>query len=912
MSSNATPDNVPSSSGTNGDEAHPSILRNTVNPNAGRGRGRRRGGRGRGRGSAPGTSRPIKPKFKGETEGMNGRVFSTPEESNDPLEYVKTAEMAERYLHKEFDIVEMSTIFDDPPTNPVIKPPEAPAADAKQVQKDLYPLRLKAYLSSEYKLQSSMRSFWSVLWGQCSEALIIKLEDLDEMRTFKKDANIIALLQAIQTICLNYNKHVSPYVSLHKHVAAFYAYRQKDGDTVHEYLELFKYLVQNIKRYGGTIGRHPMYIKRIMISDGTLTDTADDKEFNDKYQKLSTPDKDKLGSRAEERALGTAFLMGGNRKTYGPLLVNMQNQYLLGVDQMPSTLGEAYTIMANYNPPATAVDQSAAVSNEVAQRSVYSLGMSFLQNSSIQTEGVNKTNSSKAYEMCDEDPHREGKGKSDPQDLVPGVDGKLYRGVKCFRCNYFGHYPDRCGISLFQEGLSVQTQPEEQQDTSNSVDDLSLPMDGMCFHQSNVYSTLEPTWVLLDSQSNCDIFNNASLLTNIRTVPGRGLQIKSNGDGCMSTNRMGTVPGYGDVWYHERSLANILSMANVRKKFPVYLETGPDDPMPTISVLCANGKVMSFKENNLGLFVFDAATEANTNNQQLLPYSYSFVNTIVENESMFTSREVKSAKAALDLYKRVGRPSQREFIRFLDNNYIRNTEVTSHDAKRAFIIYGKDTSFIQGKTKRQKPNAIPNNPLSPVPNHVLEHHKHITLCIDIFYINGCRFFHTISRDIKFRTIEFINSGSYDTLLDCLYAVLNVYQSRGFEIDHIHGDGQFECLRESVRPTNLHISAAGEHVPEVERSIQTIEDDSRATYHSLPFKQYPKIMLVALANFSVRNRNMFPSEDNVCPNMGPTSIMTGLPMPDDKFFALEFGTYVNTHMITPLRSTISIHLGPHRR
>ena len=125
MSSNATPDSVPSLSGTNGDEAHPSILRNTVNPNAGRGRGRRRGGRGRGRGNAPGTPRPIKPKFKGETEGMNGRVFSTPEESNDPLEYVKTAEMAERYLHKEFDIVEMSTIFDEPPTNPVIKPPRS-------------------------------------------------------------------------------------------------------------------------------------------------------------------------------------------------------------------------------------------------------------------------------------------------------------------------------------------------------------------------------------------------------------------------------------------------------------------------------------------------------------------------------------------------------------------------------------------------------------------------------------------------------------------------------------------------------------------------------------------------------------------------------------------------------------------
>lgn len=74
--------------------------------------------------------------------------------------------------------------------------------------------------------------------------------------------------------------------------------------------------------------------------------------------------------------------MGENRKIFGPLLVSMQNQFLLVNYQMPDTLAQAYTIMVNYNCPATTAGQNASVSQETAQLSVYSLGMSFLHLSS--------------------------------------------------------------------------------------------------------------------------------------------------------------------------------------------------------------------------------------------------------------------------------------------------------------------------------------------------------------------------------------------------------------------------------------------------------------------------------------------------------------------------------------------------
>ena len=79
------------------------------------------------------------------------------------------------------------------------------------------------------------------------------------------------------------------------------------------------------------------------------------------------------------------------------------------------------------------------------------------------------------------------------------------------------------------------------------------------------------------------------------------------------------------------------------------------------------------------------------------------------------------------------------------------------------------------------------------------------------------------------------------------------------------------------------------------------------------------MLKSLVRFSIRNRNLFPSENGVSDILGPTTIMTGLPMPDFSYFPLEFGDYVHTHdhpnvtnQLTPARSTGAIALGPANR
>ena len=228
---------------------------------------------------------------------------------------------------------------------------------------------------------------------------------------------------------------------------------------------------------------------------------------------------------------------------------------------------------------------------------------------------------------------RTGRGKADTNDLVPGTNGVTFENIRCYRCNHFGHYADKCGVVLMQNQVS-----------SNNVDDgdLSASSDdsvGFSFCQITLaqvnskdrYKGLKPSWVLLDTQSSCDIFANRKLLKNIRDVDGNGLLMQSNGGNFRAT-QMGSVKGYGEVWYNQNSLANILSFANVRKKFPITVVTGPDDPCPTICVHRPNGSTMKFREISMSLYVFDTDFDddeskllLDNDNPSKTSSSYSFV-----------------------------------------------------------------------------------------------------------------------------------------------------------------------------------------------------------------------------------------------------------------------------------------------
>ena len=170
----------------------------------------------------------------------------------------------------------------------------------------------------------------------------------------------------------------------------------------------------------------------------------------------------------------------------------------------------------------------------------------------------------------------------------------------------------------------------------------------------------------------------------------------------------------------------------------------------------------------------------------------------------------------------------------------------------------------------------------------------MTLCIDIFYVDEITFLHTISRKLQFRTVEYIASETHESIQSSIQKVINIYEKRGFNIEYICADKQFESVREYIRPIHLKISAVGEHVPEVDHSIQTVKGDIQTLYHLMPCNRFPPLIIKEMVEYQVTMRNKLPSLNGISQTMSPLTILTGLPNTTYDSFKLEFGQYVQVH------------------
>ena len=331
-------------------------------------------------------------------------------------------------------------------------------------------------------------------------------------------------------------------------------------------------MTDTINHLGGTFVQ-PGYLKKLMKNDGI--DVEDEVSVQEDELR-------KYEEKAKMKFLALTFLSGAKADQYGDLLVDLENDSLKGYDNFPNNVVEAYHMMANY-----ATKRKPAI--HVPKRYGKPHAVGFLQ------EGVVNDKSA-----------------------VPGTDGVVHSNIKCYACQKKGHYADKCPHSMFQHRApaSLDTSNREPQDLYGT-DDVNVDPEllgfgfmQMCMTQNDRYAGLNRAWVLLDTQSNVDIFCNKHLLKDVRRIEGPGLHLRSNG-GTMIANMIGDIPGYGTVWFHPRSLANILSFSNIRKRFNVHMNTGPNDPNPSIVVFKPNGKKVTFSEHSMGLYVH------NTNNKTL-------------------------------------------------------------------------------------------------------------------------------------------------------------------------------------------------------------------------------------------------------------------------------------------------------
>ena len=401
-------------------------------------------------------------------------------------------------------------------------------------------------------------------------------------------------------------------------------------------------------------------------------------------------------------------------------------------------------------------------------------------------------------------------------------------------------------------------------------------------------------YIICDSGSTHHGFKSRDLLVDVCEADEPLFSV-SNG-GWREVTKQGTFRGIEDVWYDPGSLANILSLGLLDEQFRVQFDNALFDGF---KVHREEGVIWQFKKFANGLYFYDTANGTKT---ELA--NYSLFNTVANLEKQYTKKEVAKAKLARNLQIRLGRPSQQRFEVIIKNNQLKNCPITIEDARRALKLYGIDPAFIKGTTVRGKGQVAGDHKIMHLPKEIYPKHKDVCLCFDFFFVNRIPFIHSISTKINFRTTKHVEDRKNETILKEVMNVIKLYENRGFRVTEIRGDGEFKGLEGVVSPRKLTIVPKDAHVPEVERSNRTVKNSLRTVTHGLPFRRIPKLMVLEMVFFCIKNLNLYPAANGISTTLSPLSIVRGEGPPDYNHLGLEFGSYAQVFNDNPISNSMA--------
>jgi hypothetical protein len=783
---------------------------------------------------------------------MKANVFTCHGEgSPDKQQYMKTVGVLAEHINKTFSYPQdVASICKSFKIVSLVQPANLTkeAYEQDMGARMIWETSMKTYMKRKDLMDSNAIAIYAIVWGQCSPMMQSKLESLEGFESKSTSCDCIWLLKEIQGITHRFEGTRNVFISLNDAWSDFYAYKQGQHQQLYDYLKEFQSLVQVLEHYGAEFGADGPNQESVMAE-----------------VKIEFPNLSDTGLRmravlaAKRKSIAIAFLKNADRTKYGGLWADLENQFTRGSDQYPTEIIAAYNLLMNFKAPPRQFQR------QERQRQP-------IQDDTESTSGIS------ALTFLHSTP-------------VAGTDGVTHPTVECFDCHDKGHYANLCPSRQEVTLLNVETEPPQDIQEVETIQDEEPYQSAFTFvgvdynfHQGS--NIIPDSWILLDSQSTVSVFKNRRLLTDIRDAK-EPLQVYTNG-GIQTNSQVGRVRNFGDVWYNPESLANILSMSAVSKVCRITMDTSV---VNALHVHRTDGTIMTFKEYKSGLYYYDAASVSNDHSSAQVT-AYMFINTVASLKAQYSRREIEGAEEARKLSRLIGDPTEAHYNDILQNNRVRNCPITADDAKRALHIWGPSVHTLEGKMVKQQNKGIPNYHPVLIPAPIVDKYKHIRLFMDIFWVNGSPYFHTISEHIKFRTVAWITNRQKRTLLMEAKAIINMYEARGFVITRVEADREFACITNDILPTVLNIADADDHVSEAERSIRTIKERVRCTVQGLPYRRIPKVMMRAVVEGAHKSLNQFPARNGASDELSPLTIMTGTPSPDYHDFKIELGAYAH--------------------
>jgi hypothetical protein len=393
-----------------------------------------------------------------------------------------------------------------------------------------------------------------------------------------------------------------------------------------------------------------------------------------------------------------------------------------------------------------------------------------------------------------------------------------------------------------------------------------------------------PTEVLLDNAAGQCVFSNPHLVHS--SVPileeSRGVKGVNKNASALAIQSEGLFADLPcKINVAEDSAANLLSQALLKD---IGCKISYDDDEDHYTVLTASREWRFTRKlhtdgSKSRYYVRDMADELSPD---------VFVATIEDNLRRVTKREVTKATNAVVLRTRLGHISTKGLIDVLQGG-VNNCAVTTTDVRLSEAVYGKSPAALKGKTKKQA-GAVA---ISVVAGARRETQVQQTLSVDIMFVKQLVFLIGVLTPLGLGLVQNLKDRSTPCVGAALRGMIQYAKSRHFDISELKtdGEGAVAAIMPELLGMGIIVNPAGpgQHVPVVERMIQTIKSTVRSFEHALPYVM-PRTMLIYCVLYAVRSTNFRPNSMSM-DKISPYEQFTGLKLDAKRDLRCGFGDYV---------------------
>ena len=249
------------------------------------------------------------------------------------------------------------------------------------------------------------------------------------------------------------------------------------------------------------------------------------------------------------------------------------------------------------------------------------------------------------------------------------------------------------------------------------------------------------------------IFRNKNLLTNLR--PSGAITFTGIG-GSINVTQQGDFGLFGTVAYDKRATFNVLSVDSLPKTSVVTY-----DHAERCHTIAIDGKI--------GVTVrrFPYVNQYNV--------SHILVNTVAQNESMYTKGEVEEAKQARELYRMLAYLSYKDISEAITSGTLIDCPVTIQSLRRSTDIYGTPEGILKGKTTHiSTPSDKIITVTRPAGNNVNLHGN-------IFFIEGIAFLLTFGTPVNLLGVTGLANRTVITISKALDQHIANYRAHSFQV-----------------------------------------------------------------------------------------------------------------------------------